>query len=286
MYDNICKFIAETFSRDLAQWLLGQPIELTVLEPTELQVAPIRADSLIFLQSEDLILHIEFQTDPKDDIPFRMTDYRLRMHRRFPNKQVYQVVIYLRRSDSELALVSSFNLPQLRHEYNIMRLWEIPTEQLLTSSGLLPFAVLSQTDNPVKVLEQVAKKIEVISDQNEQSNVSATTAILAGLVLDKMIIRQLLREDIMKESVIYQEIQAISEAKGLEKGIEKGIKQGIKQGEANLVLRLLHRRIGEIPDNFKEKIRELSVEQLENLGEALLDFNTESDLNLWLTSQD
>ncbi|MEA5533111.1 hypothetical protein VB691_03735, partial [Crocosphaera sp. XPORK-15E] len=65
MYDNICKFIAETFAKDLAQWLLGQPIELTVLEPTELQVAPIRADSLIFLQSEDLILHIEFQTDPK-----------------------------------------------------------------------------------------------------------------------------------------------------------------------------------------------------------------------------
>ncbi|WP_227875710.1 DUF4351 domain-containing protein [Aphanothece sacrum] len=85
----------------------------------------------------------------------------------------------------------------------------------------------------------------------------------------------------MKESVIYQEIQAISEAKGLEKGIEKGI----KQGEANLVLRQLHRRIEEIPDNFREKIRELSVEELENLGEALLDFNTKADLNLWLTSQ-
>ena len=65
MYDNTCKFIAEKFSVDLASWLLGEPIDLTVLEPTELQVDPIRADSVIFLQSKDIILHIEFQTNPK-----------------------------------------------------------------------------------------------------------------------------------------------------------------------------------------------------------------------------
>ena len=111
MYDNICKFIAENFSRDLAQWLLGQSIELTVLEPTELQVDPIRADSLILLQSEDIILHIEFQTVPKKDIPFRMADYRLRIYRRFLEKSFYQVVIYLKKTDSELAKISTFDLP-------------------------------------------------------------------------------------------------------------------------------------------------------------------------------
>jgi predicted transposase YdaD len=48
MFDNICKFIAENFSDDLATWLLGSPLPLTVLDPTELQLDPIRADSLIF----------------------------------------------------------------------------------------------------------------------------------------------------------------------------------------------------------------------------------------------
>ncbi|MEG3438459.1 hypothetical protein V0288_15110 [Pannus brasiliensis CCIBt3594] len=69
MYDNTCKFLAANFSKDLTAWLLGRSIELTVLEPTELFVEPIRADSLIFLQSDDLIVHIEFQTDPDPDIP-------------------------------------------------------------------------------------------------------------------------------------------------------------------------------------------------------------------------
>ena len=79
------------------------------------------------------------------------------------------------------------------------------------------------------MLEKVARRIDRVTDRQEQSTLSATTAILAGLVLDKMIITRLLREDVMKESVIYQEIEAASEAKGLEKGIQTG--------EASLVLR-------------------------------------------------
>ena len=278
MYDDICKFIAENFSKDLAQWLLGETIEFTVIEPTELQVAPIRADSVIFLQSKDVILHIEFQTDPKDNIPFRMADYYLRLHRRFPGKRVYQVVIYLRKTNSELAWQTTFDLPQLHHEYNVIRLWEVSTEELLTSPGLLPFAVLSKTENPENVLEKVAKQIETISDNTEKVNITATTAILAGLVLDKMIIIRLLREEIMKESVIYQEIQSIGEAKGK----AEGKAEGIAEGEANLILRQLDKRFGKISFDLTERIRQLSLEKLDSLGESLLDFESIADLVSWL----
>ena len=54
-FDNTCKFIAENFSDDIANWLLGKAIAFTKIEPSELQVEPIRADSLIFLESEHLI---------------------------------------------------------------------------------------------------------------------------------------------------------------------------------------------------------------------------------------
>ena len=62
----------------------------------------------------------------------------------------------------------------------------------------------------------------------------------------------------------------------------KFYQEAFAEGEANLVLRLLHRRIGEIPQNLTERIQELSVEQLENLGEALLDFESQGDLVNWL----
>ena len=84
MFDDACKFLAESFSEDFATWLLGEPITLTQLSPAELSIEPIRADALILLDSDEVILHLEFQTEPDSGMAFRMADYRLRVYRRFP----------------------------------------------------------------------------------------------------------------------------------------------------------------------------------------------------------
>ncbi|MEG3438456.1 DUF4351 domain-containing protein [Pannus brasiliensis CCIBt3594] len=199
-----------------------------------------------------------------------MADYYLRIAKRFPGKEIYQVVIYLRKTNSALARQTTFELPQMRHGFNVIRLWEVPTEQLLESTGLLPFAVLSRTENPTGVLERVARKIEEIENESEQNNVAASTAVIAGLLLDRMTIERLLRKEIMRESVIYQDILAEGEARGEAKG------------EVKLVLRLLTRKFGEIPPDLTDKIRELPVEEIESLGDALLDFRNLSDLIDWL----
>ena len=144
MFDSTCKFIAANFPRDMATWLLGKPIDLTELKPSELSLEPIRADSLILLESEDLILHLEFQTVPDQKIPFRMLDYRLREHRLYPHKEVYQVVIYLRQTSSPLVYQEVFELSRTRHEFKVVRLWEVDAEELLQAPGLWPFAVLGQ----------------------------------------------------------------------------------------------------------------------------------------------
>ena len=66
-------------------------------------------------------------------------------------------------------------------------------------------------------------------------------------------------------------------------GIEQGIEQGMQRGEATLVLRLLNRRFGQVTTSVEKQIRQLSVKQLEDLGEALLDFENEADLLHWLS---
>ncbi|MGK7873217.1 MAG: Rpn family recombination-promoting nuclease/putative transposase [Xenococcaceae cyanobacterium] len=213
MYDNTCKFIAETFTTDIATWLLGEPLTLTKLEPSELSLEPIRADSLIMLQSDEMVLHIEFQTDPDSEIPFRMADYRLRVFRRYPRKQMRQVVVYLRKTSSQLVRQTVFEISGLRHSFEVIRLWEQPAEAFFGSSGLLPFAVLSQTDDRAEVLREVARRTEALANRREQSNVMASAALLAGLVLEKELIYRVLRRDIMRESVIYKEIKAEGEAK-------------------------------------------------------------------------
>ena len=276
MYDNTCKFIAETFPRDIASWLLGQPLPLTKLEPSELSVEPIRADSVIFLKSDQLILHVEFQTSPKADLPFRMADYRLRLYRRYPTLSVRQIIVYLRPSNSSLVFQDRFEIDNITASFDIIRLWEQPTEQFLNSSGLFPFAVLANTTEASGTLQQVAQEIEKIENTTEQRNIAASTALLAGLRLNKEVIERIMRSKFMKESVIYQDI--------IQEGRQEGRQEGSKQEATAFALRLLKRRLGNVTPQLETQVQSLSVEQLEALGEALLDLSSEAEIKAWLES--
>ena len=74
----------------------------------------------------------------------------------------------------------------------------------------------------------------------------------------------------MQESVIYQDI----------------LQKGEKRGEERTIIRLLKRRFGEIDSSLIDSIKILSVEQLDDLTEALLDFSQIADLVAWLNQQE
>ena len=119
---------------------MGESVPLTELKPSELSLEPIRADALILLESDDSVLHLEFQTRPKRDIPFRMLDYRVRVYRRYPDKTMRQVVVYLRSTGSDRVRQTNFSLERTRHEFDVVCLWEQPATFFLQYPGLLPFA--------------------------------------------------------------------------------------------------------------------------------------------------
>ncbi|KAI9129828.1 Rpn family recombination-promoting nuclease/putative transposase [Acaryochloris sp. CCMEE 5410] len=278
MFDSTCKFLAESFSSDYASWLLGESILLTELSPSELSLEPIRADALILLTSEEYTLHVEFQTEPDPNMPYRMADYRLRVYRRFPHKQMKQVVVYLTPSNSDYVYQTAFEIPGMRHEFDVIRLWEQPTQLFLESTGLLPLAVLTNTPDQAQTLRQVAERIDAVPELRVQSNVAASTGILAGLTLEKDFINQVLRKEIMQQSVIYQEWKE----EFLQEGEQTGILKGKLEGEQSLILRQLTRRIGDVSPELRSQIQSLSLDQIEALGEALLDFTESSDLVDWL----
>ncbi len=64
--------------------------------------------------------------------------------------------------------------------------------------------------------------------------------------------------------------------------MEQGLQQGRREGELAVILRLLTRRIGTVEPELQERIRQLSLTQLEDLAEALLDFSDVADLAAWL----
>nr|MDZ8041400.1 DUF4351 domain-containing protein [Nostoc sp. CreGUA01] len=99
---------------------------------------------------------------------------------------------------------------------------------------------------------------------------------------------QLFREGMMRESVIYQEILREGEQRGELRGEQRGRQEGREEGRKTegqlLILRLLTRRVGELPQEVRSRIETLDLEQLENLGEALLDFQAIADLQAWFNT--
>jgi predicted transposase/invertase (TIGR01784 family) len=66
--------------------------------------------------------------------------------------------------------------------------------------------------------------------------------------------------------------------------IIKSRKEGIIEGQTALILRQVARRTGEISPEIQTRIQQLSLEQLDDLGEILLDFTSQEDLIAWLES--
>lgn len=160
------------------------------------------------LESDESVLHLEFQTLPKNNIPFRILDYRVRMYRKNPAKPMRQVVIYLKQTSSELAYQTSFTMERTRHEFEVIRLWEQPATLFLQYPGLIPFAVLGQSADAEETLRQAAQRMDQIADPTTQANLMAASGILAGLKLEQDII------DIMQESTVYRSILAEGKAEG------------------------------------------------------------------------
>jgi predicted transposase YdaD len=125
------------------------------------------------------------------------------------------------------------------HRYRSLRMWEQDASLFLGNPALLPLAPLCRTDSPRDLLAQVAIEVAKIEDSQDRQNTAGYTEILAGLRFDSGLIRQLLSEDIMQESVIYQDI------------LQKG-----KQQEAFLFLnRLLNKRFGTIDSSAIDRLK-------------------------------
>jgi hypothetical protein len=64
--------------------------------------------------------------------------------------------------------------------------------------------------------------------------------------------------------------------------MQEGIEQGIER-ERSLVLRLLTKQVGTLSSEVRDRIDQLPIDQVEALGEALLEFRALTDLEAWLS---
>lgn len=279
MIDDFCKQLVARHPASVGRWVLGRIAEDNPLGASdsggstwqlldrELSTAPLHADSVVLLPEGNTseILHLEFQTRPDAAIAERMLDYWIRLHRRF-HQPIRQAVIHLKPTRSRLARVEELAIDHTRHRFSSLRLWEQDPAPLLADPGLL--------------LRQVQQRLQAIADPDQRRLTGSGCQLLAGLTFPPDVIQRLLAMSILEDSSVYQLIKR----KGLEEGRVQGLDQGRRQEALDLLGRQLLRRCGPLNTHQDAAIAALPLETLEQLGEALLDFNSPEDFNRWLAA--
>jgi predicted transposase/invertase (TIGR01784 family) len=301
--DDFCKQLVARHPASVGRWVLGRIAEDNPLGASdssgstwqlldrELSTAPLHADSVVLLPegNTSAILHLEFQTRPDAAIAERMLDYWIRLHRRF-HQPIRQAVIHLKPTRSRLARVEELAIDHTRHRFSSLRLWEQDPAPLLADPGLLPLAVLARSTSPSPdlLLRQVQQRLQAIADPDQRRLTGSGCQLLAGLTFPPDVIQRLLAMSILEDSSVYQLIKrkGLEEGRvqGLVEGRVEGLDQGRRQEALDLLGRQLLRRCGPLNTHQDAAIAALPLETLEQLGEALLDFNSPEDFNRWLAA--
>jgi predicted transposase YdaD len=140
--------------------------------------------------------------------------------------------------------------------------------------GLILLTTISETEavEAAKFLLEQAKAT-VVDSFSQQAIIDLVTTIIVYKLTN------ISREEIEAMlGPILEEPRAIREWK-------EEARQEARQEARSLILRQLNRRLGVIPDVLLSQIQMLSLEQLETLAEALLDFSALADLENWLQAQ-
>jgi predicted transposase/invertase (TIGR01784 family) len=201
--------------------------------------------------------------------------YFYRNRSRFSNLQL--AIIYPSRSTEQsdiLPYLSQLNSSQVNRIY-LDELGDI--RQLPVWVALMVLTTIKD--------EQSAQEARYLLARNQQEVTQAENRAIIELVTTIMVYKftnKTQREVEEMLGITLQETRVYQEIK--QEGIQEGREQG-RVTEARLILRLLNRRVGELPQDIRQQIENLPLEQLENLGEALLDFTSMADLQAWLSQE-
>jgi predicted transposase/invertase (TIGR01784 family) len=128
-------------------------------------------------------------------------------------------------------------------------------------------------------LEGDAAKTEARSAIERSGGDRAIIEMIAKIVVYKF--NSLSRDEVnvmlgieLQQTRVYQEAKAEGKAEEREIGLQR---------ERALVLKQLNRKLGNLSTQLQSEVSALSIDNIESLGEALLDFNSIADLESWLS---
>lgn len=230
------------------------------------------------IQGEEiwLLIHVEIQAKSEDNFAQRMFSYNLRIFDKFA-KPAISLAILCDADSTWRPNQYSYNYPDcgLHFRFGTVKLLDYQNRWTELEKSDNPFATVVmahlKTQQTTKQLgERKTWKFSLIRRLYEQGLQERDIRNLYRFIDWVMILPKGLEAEFWQEFKQFEQERTMSY---ITTGERIGYEKGQQEQAQTLVLRQLQKRVGELPQQVREQIQGLSLEQLEALGEALLDFS-------------
>jgi len=233
-------------------------------------------------QPSYFVIHIEAESGARAKFNQRMFRYFARLDEKL-DLPIYPIVIFSYNSPKTVAVNNyQINFPDfqvLKFNYQVVQLNQLNWRDFLTRQNPVASALMSKMsiapeDRP-KVKAECLRLLVTLKLN------PAKMQLISGFIDTYLRLNKIEEEKFQIEigTLIKEEKEEVMQivTSWMEEGIERGIER-----EKNLILRLINRKFGQINLELETEIRNLNIEIIEALGEAIFDLDTVEDLQNWL----
>jgi hypothetical protein len=232
------------------------------------------------------IIHTEHQSSAEAGFNQRMFTYFARLHEIYA-LPVYPIVIYSHDSPKTPEVDTySVEFPGwkvLEFHYRVIQLNQLSWQNFVNQPNPVASALMAK----MRMATQERPTVKLLSLQMlaRLGLNPAQVQLISGFIDTYLTLNAL------EEAAFQEQLAKIEPRQGgqvmeiVTSWMREGIQRGKQQEAVSLIMRQLNRRFGSLTPQLQEGVQNLSVAELEDLGEALLDFANIADLEAWLESR-
>ena len=229
------------------------------------------------------LIHVENQAQTQPEFGRRMFRYFARLHEQHA-LPVYPIVLFSHESpvpepDHYTVVFPDFEV--LRFRYRVVQLSRMHWRDFLRRANPVASALMAKMGMTAE--ERPRVKLECLRPLATLQLNPARSRLISGFIdtylrlnAQEMLLFTQQADRVLGEHEKGKVMELTTSWK------EEGIAEGRRDEGQQMVLRLLRRRCGELSSALVAQLQGLSLAEMENLAEALMDFTSVADLENWL----
>jgi Domain of unknown function (DUF4351)/Putative transposase, YhgA-like len=233
-------------------------------------------------QEAFFVIHLENQSSSEADFAQRIFFYFAKLHQEY-RLPIYPVVIFSfdqpKRPEVTQYQVSLADQEILRFNFTAIQLNQLSWRDFLSQPNPIAAALMAKMQ--IQPSDRPKVKAECLRLLATLKLDPARTRLISGFVDTYLTL------DVTEEQTFQAELDrmGLNKEEKVMEIVTSWMRTGMRNEAEKLVLRQLNRRFGPIEAELEQRIQALSIERVEDLSDALLDFSDRSQLVRWLEQQ-